>query len=236
MKTHSSLAQSFPAPAASALSDPANKKIAVLISGGGTNLQAIIDAIESGALNAEISIVISSRKDALGLERAKQHGIKNSHVLPKDFAERESYDRHLACLIDNSGAKIIVLAGFMHIFSAWFCQQYENKILNIHPALLPKFPGLNTHQRALDAGEKRHGASVHFVTAELDAGPVIIQGAVDVNGNDTAETLQQRVLNEVEHTIYTKAIRWVLEQRLTIAGDSVLLDGARRPEQGINAD
>ncbi len=210
-----------------------NNRIAILISGGGTNLQAIIGAIESGKLKAEIAVVISSREDAFGLRRAEKHGIKNSWVSPKEFPNRESYDRHLANLINASGAKLIVLAGFMRVFSKWFCQQFENRILNIHPALLPKFPGLHTHQRALDAGEKRHGASVHFVTAELDAGPVVMQRAVDIQPEDTAETLQQRVLNRIEHDIYPTAIQWALAERVTITGGKVLLDGAQQPEQGL---
>jgi len=190
-------------------------KIVVLISGGGSNLQAIIDSIQAGKINAEISAVISNRADAFGLERAEKADIDN-HVLDHTvFSSRESFDQSLAQIIDSYEPDLIVLAGFMRILSDAFVEQFEGKLINIHPALLPKYKGLNTHQRALDSGDTEHGASVHFVIPELDAGTVIIQGIVPIKENDTAEALQQRV-HKIEHQIYPQAVKLMAEDGLSL--------------------
>ncbi len=190
-------------------------KIVVLISGGGSNLQAIIDHIQAGNINAEISAVISNKANVLGLERAATAGIDH-HVLDHTiFASRESFDESLAQIIESYEPNLIVLAGFMRILSDGFVNKFQGKLINIHPALLPKFKGLDTHQRALDADEKEHGASVHFVIPELDAGTVIIQGIVPVKSDDTVDALQQRV-HKIEHVIYPQAVKYLAEEGLTL--------------------
>ncbi len=190
-------------------------KIVVLISGGGSNLQAIIDNIQSGNIKAEVSAVISNRADAFGLERAEKAGIDN-HVLDHTvFSSRESFDQSLSQIIDSYEPDLIVLAGFMRILSDEFVEQFHGKMINIHPSLLPKYKGLNTHQRALESGDNEHGASVHFVIPELDAGTVIIQGVVPIKANDTADELQQRV-HKIEHQIYPQAVKYLAEDGLTL--------------------
>lgn len=190
-------------------------KIVVLISGGGSNLQSIIDNIQSGEINAEISAVISNKADVLGLDRAEKAGIDN-HVLDHTvFTSRESFDDSLAQIIESYEPDLIVLAGFMRILSDAFVDKFKGKLINIHPALLPKYKGLNTHQRALESDDSEHGASVHFVIPELDAGTVIIQGIVPIKENDTAETLQQRV-HKIEHIIYPKAVKYLAEDGLLL--------------------
>lgn len=188
-------------------------RLVVLISGNGSNLQAIIDNIADNDLPAQIVAVISNRADAYGLERAKQAGIEQRVLSPKKFTDRDEYDRALKALIDSYQPDLVILAGFMRILSHEFVQHYLNKMMNIHPSLLPKYKGLNTHQRAIDAGEKEHGCSVHFVTPELDDGPVILQAKVEVKSNDTAETLAERV-HEQEHRIYPEAIRLFAEKNI----------------------
>ena len=177
--------------------------IVVLISGNGSNLQAIIDAINNASLNAKIQAVISNQPDAYGLQRAQQAGITTEVLQHEDFPDRDSYDLALQTIVDQFQPKLVVLAGFMRILTKAFVSHYEGKLLNIHPSLLPKYRGLNTHQRALEADEKEHGATVHFVTHELDGGPAILQARVRVNPEDSAETLAKRVL-EQEHKIYPK--------------------------------
>ena len=196
--------------------------IVVLISGSGSNLQAIIDAIDRG-LAAAIKAVISNRADAYGLERAQTAGIP-THVLDHSgFPDRDTFDNALQSQIDAYRPSLVVLAGFMRILGAAFVNRYHGRLFNIHPSLLPQFPGLNTHQRALDVGVNEHGASVHFVTNELDGGPMVIQAKVQVLPNDDAETLASRVL-EREHQIYPQAIRWFAEGRLKLQDNRVLLD------------
>lgn len=190
-------------------------KIVVLISGGGSNLQAIIDNIQSGNINAEISAVISNKADVLGLERAEKAGIDNLVLDHTIFGSRESFDESLAQIIHSYEPNLIVLAGFMRILSDGFVEQFKGKMINIHPSLLPKYKGLHTHQRALESGDTEHGASVHFVIPELDAGTIIIQGVVPVNANDTEESLQQRV-HKVEHQIYPQAVKYLAEDGLTL--------------------
>ena len=190
-------------------------RLVVLISGNGSNLQAIIDDIANNNLPAQVVAVVSNKADAFGLERAKKAGIEQRVLSPKEFADREQYDRALKDLIDEYQPDLIILAGFMRILSNEFVHHYLNKMMNIHPSLLPKYKGLNTHQRAIDAGDKKHGCSVHFVTPELDDGPVILQATVEIKDNDTAETLAKRV-HEQEHKIYPEAIRMFAENKINI--------------------
>ena len=194
---------------------PSVIRLVVLISGNGSNLQAIIDNIANKSLPAQIVAVISNKADAYGLERAKKAGIEQHVLSYSDFTDREHYDRALKQLIDQYQPDLIILAGFMRILSDEFVVHYFNKMMNIHPSLLPKYKGLNTHQRALDAGENEHGCSVHFVTPKLDDGPVILQATVEIKEDDTAETLANRV-HEQEHRIYPEAIRLFAENKLKL--------------------
>lgn len=196
--------------------------IVVLVSGSGSNLQAIIDAVQAG-LPAEIRAVISNKAEAYGLERARLAGIPTHVLNHRDYAVRESYDAALAQLIDGCGAALVVLAGFMRILSDGFVRRYEGRLLNIHPSLLPRHRGLDTHARALAAGDDEHGATVHFVSPELDAGPIILQARVPVEPGDSPESLAARVLRE-EHRIYPQAIRWFAEGRLRLEHGRALLD------------
>lgn len=202
------------------------KKLAVvvLISGGGSNLQAIIDAMQQHDLPIEIRAVISNKETAYGLERARSANIPALSINHTDFPDRISYSRALQKLIDRFEPELIVLAGFMRILPDFFVHHYMGKMLNIHPSLLPEFSGLHTHQRALDANASEHGASVHFVTNELDGGPLIIQARVPVHKEDTTETLAIRVL-EKEHKIYPLAIQWFAEKQLIMKDNYVFLNG-----------
>ena len=190
-------------------------RLVVLISGNGSNLQAIIDDIANNNLPAQVVAVISNKADAYGLERAKKAGIEQCILSHKDYSDRQQYDIALKELIDSYHPDLIILAGFMRILSNEFVEHFLNKMMNIHPSLLPKYKGLNTHQRAIDAGDKKHGCSVHFVTPELDDGPVILQATVDIEENDTAETLAARV-HEQEHKIYPEAIRLFAENKINL--------------------
>lgn len=198
--------------------------IVVLISGGGTNLQAIIDASRAD-LPVDIQAVISNRPGAYGLERARQAGIPTDVLDHRQFDSREAFDQALMERIDALAPRLVVLAGFMRVLTPKLVHHYAGRMLNIHPSLLPKFRGLNTHARALEAGEREHGVTVHFVTPDLDAGPVVIQARVPVRADDTPEALAARVL-EHEHRIYPEAIRWFAEGRLTLNGGVACLDGA----------
>ncbi len=197
--------------------------VVVLISGGGTNLQALIDAAAAGA-PFEIRAVISNRPGAYGLERASRAGIPTEVLDHRQFPDRQSFDDALARLIDNYRPELVLLAGFMRILTPEFVKRYHGRLLNIHPSLLPRFQGLNTHARALEAGDSEHGASIHFVTEELDGGPVIIQARVPVEADDTPERLAARVL-EQEHRIYPLVVKWIAEGRLALEDDKVLFDG-----------
>jgi phosphoribosylglycinamide formyltransferase-1 len=190
-------------------------RLVVLISGNGSNLQAIIDSITNHKLPAKIVAVISNKADAYGLDRAKKAGIEHRVLSHTDYTDRQEYDQALQTLIDGFQPDLIILAGFMRILSNEFVEHYSNKMMNIHPSLLPKYKGLNTHQRAIDAGDKEHGCSVHFVTPELDDGPVILQATVPIKDNDTADTLAARV-HEQEHRIYPEAIRLFAEKKLPL--------------------
>ncbi len=198
--------------------------VVVLISGGGTNLQAIIDAAKED-LPVEIRAVISNKVDAYGLERARRADIPVAILEHRQFPDRDGFDTALARLIDSYQPQLVLLAGFMRILTPGFVHHYHGRMLNIHPSLLPDFQGLHTHQRALEAEAQKHGASVHFVTEELDGGPVIVQASVPVLPDDDAETLAARVLQK-EHVIYPLAVRWFAQGRLSLNGrDQVVLDG-----------
>jgi phosphoribosylglycinamide formyltransferase-1 len=211
------------------MTEDSRLRVVALISGGGSNLQALIDA-QVGGLPIHVAAVISNRADALGLERARRHGIPAEILSHHGYPNRETYDADLQCLVDRHAPGLVVLAGFMRILTPAFVNHYRGRMFNIHPSLLPKFRGLHTHQRAVDAGEMEHGASVHFVTAELDGGPVILQARVPVLADDDAAKLAARVL-EQEHLIYPTAVRWFAEGRLTLGEDGrPWLDGAPMPE------
>lgn len=184
-------------------------QLVVLISGNGSNLQSIIDHIQAGTLDARIMAVISNRADALGLERARSAGIDALTIEPADYSSTCDFDHDLAKIVSRYQPGLIALAGYMRILGADFVDRFEGKIVNIHPSLLPKYKGLNTHQRAIDAGDAEHGASVHYVTRELDDGPIIIQQRVEISAQDTAATLQQKV-HQAEHRIYPIAIQRIV--------------------------
>jgi len=206
--------------------------IVVLISGNGSNLQAIIDYLQQHPeINATISAVISNRPDAFGLTRAKQANIASVVIDHKTFVSREAFDTALIHTIDKLKCDLLVFAGFMRILTPAFISHYVGRMINIHPSLLPKFQGVNTHERALAAGEKEHGCSVHFVTLELDSGPIIMQGIVPVEPNDTPLTLKERV-HLMEHKVYPQAIALFAQNRLSMQGHHALLDGQPLPPQG----
>ena len=200
-------------------------RLVVLISGSGSNLQAILDRCADGTIDGEVVAVISNRPDAYGLERARRAGVPTEVVNHQDYPDREAFDRALMERIDAHRPDLVVLAGFMRILTPAFVHHYAGRLLNIHPSLLPHFQGLHTHRRALEAGHSRHGASVHFVTEELDGGPVVLQAEVPVLPGDDEETLAARVL-EQEHRIYPTVIQWFAEGRLRLDPEKgVLLDG-----------
>jgi len=209
--------------------------IVVLISGSGTNLQAIIDAIGNKKLNATITAVISNRPDVKGLQRAEKAGITAKVLDHNNYPDRENFDHALQQLIDSYAPKLVILAGFMRILSDDFVNHYDGRMLNIHPSLLPQFRGLNTHQRVLDAKCKEHGVSVHFVTSELDSGPLVLQAVIPVNDNDTADLLAERI-HKQEHIIYPMAINWFADGKLTYSNKQTFLDGKiiNKPPQWIN--
>jgi phosphoribosylglycinamide formyltransferase-1 len=212
-----------------------SSKIVVLISGGGTNLQAIINACNDENYPAEVVAVVSNKVDAYGLTRANNAGIKAVSLSHKAFSSREAYDQALIQEIDTFNADLIVLAGFMRILTPQFVQHFQGKLINIHPSLLPKYQGLNTHQRAIDAGDDVHGVSVHFVTEELDGGPVILQAKVPIFDGDSSEELADRV-HEQEHRIYPLVIKWFAQNRLAMNDDTAVLDGNTLPISGYAND
>lgn len=199
-------------------------KIAVLVSGRGSNLQAIIDSIEKGYLKAEISVVISDIAGAYALERAKKHGLNNIHIDPKRFETKESYEEEVLGVLRNKNVELVLLAGYMKIIGKTLLSSYKNRILNIHPALLPAFPGLHAQQQAFDYGVKIAGCTVHFVDEELDGGAIILQKCVEVKDSDTAETLAGRIL-EQEHKIYPEAVKLFVENKLHLEGRKVKIIG-----------
>ena len=200
-------------------------RVVVLISGRGSNLRSIIKAMEEQKLPIDITAVISNNENATGLDYAKEHNITTHAIDHKSFSNRLAFDQAMIKIIDQYHPQLVVLAGFMRLLTDEFVNHYLGKLINIHPSLLPAYRGLNTHQRALDDGAKQHGASVHFVTPELDDGPVIAQSQVPVQDNDSADQLAQRVLT-VEHVLYPEVIRLFAEHRLEmLENQSILLDG-----------
>jgi len=211
-------------------------RVAVLASGRGSNLQAIIDAIEAGQVQAQIVAVISNKKDAVALDRARKHGIKDLFVDPKPFAGRpdgrEAYDRSLLDILQQHDVELVLLAGYMKIVTAVLVNTYANRMMNIHPSLLPSFPGLDVQKKAIDWGCKLAGCTVHFVTEGVDEGPIIIQAAVPILDEDTPETLAARILVQ-EHKIYLRAVQLFAEGRLRVDGRQVLIDDAKPSDEAI---
>jgi phosphoribosylglycinamide formyltransferase 1 len=202
------------------------RRAAVLISGEGTNLQALIDAVAARKIAGEIAVVVSNRAAARGLERARAAGISTECLPAQRGSERAVYDRALADLLDRYAPDLIVLAGFMRILTPEFVTRFSGRLLNLHPSLLPKYPGLDTHRLVLESGDPMHGATVHFVTAELDAGPAVIQYRIAVRPGEPIESLVARV-HAGEHVILPRAVDWFMTGRLRLAGDVVMLDGKR---------
>ncbi len=213
-----------------------HKNIAILISGNGSNLQSIIDQVTAGKITANICLVLSNVEDAFGLQRAQQAGIATEVLVSKHSGlSREEYDAQLAKVLAKYEPDLIVLAGFMRILSFAFVKQFEGKMINIHPSLLPKYKGLHTHQRALDNKDNEHGVSVHFVTAELDGGPVILQARVPVFPEDNVDELAARVQQQ-EHHIYPMVVKWFVEDRLYMREGIAYLDDQPLPSNGYAAD
>jgi phosphoribosylglycinamide formyltransferase-1 len=207
-------------------------RLAILISGRGSNMQAFIDACATGALEAEIALVLSNKPEAAGLQRAARAGLTTRCIDHRDYASREEFDRALVDTLVPLAPDLVILAGFMRILTPVFIEPFYGRLLNIHPSLLPKYPGLNTHQRALDAGDSEAGVTVHFVTPDLDGGPPVLQARVRVEAGDTAESLAQRVII-MEHIIYPIAARWHLQGRLKLTVEGAYLDGDPIPATGI---
>jgi phosphoribosylglycinamide formyltransferase-1 len=200
------------------------KRIVVLISGSGTNMQALVEACQAGKVAGQVVAVISNKAEVAGLEKAAAAGIATAVLSHREFATRELYDAQLQQLVDSYQPDLVVLAGFMRILTADFTRHYPGRMLNIHPSLLPKYKGVNTHQRALDAGDEEHGVSVHFVTEELDGGPVILQAKVPIFADDTTADLQARVHTQ-EHAIYPLVVHWFCSGRLHLSAEGAVLDG-----------
>lgn len=211
------------------------KNIVVLISGNGSNLQAIIDACKQKKINGTIRAVFSNKADAFGLERAREASIPAHALLASQFASREAFDRELMQEIDAYAPDIVVLAGYMRILSPAFVAHYAGRLINIHPSLLPKYPGLHTHRQVLENGDEIHGTTVHFVTDELDGGPVILQAQVPVFEGDTEEDVTARVQTQ-EHAIYPLVVSWFVDGRLAMQENKAWLDGVCLPGQGYAAD
>ena len=201
-------------------------RTAILISGSGSNLQSFIDRVAAGKTSLDLSVVFSNRPDAYGLTRAREAGIDTACIEHGDYDSREQFDQAVAAKLDQWQPQLLILAGFMRILSPWLVNHYEGRILNIHPALLPRYPGLNTHQRVLDAGDEYHGSTVHFVTEELDGGPRILQGRLRVAPTKDPGELMSRV-QAVEHQIYPMAADWFGQGRLKFDDGSAYLDGKR---------
>ncbi len=197
--------------------------IVALISGRGSNLKAILEGIKVGKIKGKISLVISNKRNARGLQIAKEYGIKTLFVNPKDFKSREDYDRFLVDIIKRENPDLIVLAGYMRILTDYFIDSFPNKIVNIHPSLIPAFKGLKAQKQAIDFGAKYTGCTVHFVNKEVDSGAVIIQAVVPVLPDDTEETLSDRIL-QMEHRIYPQAIKWFSENRIKLEGRKVIVE------------
>ncbi|MFZ4834559.1 phosphoribosylglycinamide formyltransferase [Rouxiella sp. Mn2063] len=211
------------------------KRIVVLVSGAGSNLQVLIDACQQGRIAAKLVAVFSNKADAYALERAQSAGIPADSLDAKAFTDRASFDAALAQAIDAYQPDLVVLAGYMRILSPEFVKHYAGRMLNIHPSLLPKYPGLHTHRQAIENQDEVHGTSVHFVTEQLDGGPVILQAKVPVFAEDNIEELQARVQTQ-EYNIYPLVVSWFVDGRLIMRDGQAVLDGQTLPEQGYAAD
>ena len=211
------------------------KRILVLISGNGSNLQTLLDHCASGKVAGEVVGVISNKADAYGLVRAREAGVVTAILAQQQFASRAEYDVALLALMDDYQPDLVVLAGFMRILSADLVRHFAGRMINIHPSLLPKYQGLHTHQRAIDDGEREHGASVHFVTEELDGGPVILQARVPIFEGDSADEVAARVQVQ-EHSIYPLVVQWFCEGRLQMREGAALLDGAELGPAGYASE
>jgi phosphoribosylglycinamide formyltransferase-1 len=207
------------------------KRIGVLLSGRGSNFEALADSAVAGRIpNAEIAIVISNREGAPGIEKARARGIE-AHVIPSKGLEREAYDRLVVAALQEKKVDLVCLAGYMRLLSPHFVAAFRDRILNIHPSLLPAFPGLEAQRQALEHGAKVSGCTVHFVDENLDAGPIVLQAVVAIENGDTPDTLSERILRE-EHRLYTEAVRIVLEGRYRMEGRRVLIDAPKASSQG----
>lgn len=211
---------------------PEPSRIVILISGSGSNMQAIAEACAKQEIDGEIVAVISNRPGVMGLDRATSYGVPTQVVDHKDYSTREEFDVHLMRAIDEYTPDLVVLAGFMRILTPDFVRRYKGRMLNIHPSLLPKYKGLDTHQRALDAGDKQHGVTVHFVSEDLDGGPNVIQAVVPVLDDDNVDTLRTRVQVQ-EHVIYPIAVKWFVEGRLTMEKGDAYFDNEILPDSGV---
>jgi phosphoribosylglycinamide formyltransferase-1 len=200
--------------------------VVVLISGNGSNMCAIADHAARDLLPVEIRAVVSDRTEAPGLEHARKRNIATATLSSRDYPSREAFDAQLANLVGTFAPRLVILAGYMKILSTHFVSRFAGHLLNIHPSLLPKYPGLSTHRRVLEAGDKEHGATVHFVTDELDGGPLIAQGRLAVQANDSEASLAARV-HRVEHIIYPEVVNWFANRRLRLAEGSVVMDGKK---------
>jgi phosphoribosylglycinamide formyltransferase-1 len=209
------------------------KRAAVLISGRGSNMASLIEAAKAPSYPAEIALVLSNRPDAAGLHRAREAGVETDVIDHTTFREqREAFEATVQATLEQHRIDLVCLAGFMRLLTPWFVGHWDGRLLNIHPALLPAFRGLNTHARALAAGVRIHGATVHFVTPEVDSGPIVVQAAVPVHHDDTTETLSARVL-AVEHRIYPQALRLVAEGRARVVGDRCTINGAHAADSAL---
>ena len=215
------------------MNDFPSARLAILVSGRGSNMQVFIDACERGDLDASIIIVLSNNPDAPGLSRAADAGIPTACIDHRDYDSREAFDAAMVTELKRHDPDLVILAGFMRILTPVFIEPFAGKLLNIHPSLLPKYPGLHTHQRALDAGDTEAGVTVHFVTPELDGGPPVLQARVPVLEGDTADTLARRVIVQ-EHLIYPLAARWFIEGRLRLLDGGACLDGKPLPPTGVD--
>ena len=207
------------------------KRLVVLISGQGSNLQAILEACQQQRIHGSVAAVFSNKADAYGLTRAREAGVAAHALSAADFADREAFDRQLMLEIDAYAPDLVILAGYMRILSPAFVAHYTGRMLNIHPSLLPKYPGLHTHRQAIENGDEEHGTSVHFVTEQLDGGPVILQAKVPVFAGDTEVDVTERVQHQ-EYAIYPLVIGWYLQGRLAMRDDAAWLDGEKLPPEG----
>jgi phosphoribosylglycinamide formyltransferase-1 len=219
-----------------AVNETKNPSVVILISGTGSNMARLVEASQSGELHGDIKAVISNKPDAAGLAYAQRAQIPTEVVSHKEHETRDLFEKHLMRAIDEYQPDLVVLAGFMRVLGNGFVRHYMGKMLNIHPSLLPKYQGLHTHQRALNAGDSEHGCTIHFVTEELDGGPAIMQASVPIEAADTAESLQKKVQAR-EHIIYPIAVKWFLEGRLSMDSfGKTALDGKPLPSHGIRLD